>query len=89
MDALEVVNRGNIDIFQLDIKLERGGDSNMRRFKYNIKSGEATVGRVNLRMEDGEYPEKIIIYPEIIGEIKSKHSNSAFTCLKQGRVIIL
>jgi len=79
-NALEVVNRGNIDIFRLDIKKYKDGNSEMSQFKFNIGAGDSVKQPINLRMKKHGLPEKIEIFPVLVGNIKGKHSNKVFTC---------
>ena len=79
--ALEIVNRGDIDIFHLDIKMFLGGDSEISKFNFEVDAHGAPIKRdINLKMESGEDPSKIEIYPALIGTVKGKHSNKVFTC---------
>jgi len=83
------VNRGNIDIYHLDIKMEDGnGNSKVSKFKFNIDAGDAVPGQVRLQMEDGSRPEKITVYPALIGTIHGKPQNKVFTCNEMGKTII-
>ncbi|MCK5321545.1 hypothetical protein KAJ38_03120 [Candidatus Pacearchaeota archaeon] len=79
-DALEVVNRGDIDIFHLDITMYRDGNSEISRFKFKIDAGQSIKKDVYLKMEDGSIPDKIEIRPALLGSVKGKHSNKVFTC---------
>jgi len=88
-DALEIINKGNIDIFQMEIKMHKEGNAETTRFKYNVPSGSAVSGELFLKMKDRSIPEKITIYPAIVGTLKGKGSNRAFTCLNQGKTLTL
>ena len=81
---LEIVNRGNIDIFHFDIKLSKGGNSEFQRFDFRIDSGEGGREAVTLEMGDGTSPDEIIIYPALLGSVVGKKSNKIFTCLDHG-----
>ena len=83
-DELEVVNRGNVNIRHLDIKLFRGGDSEMTRFNFQIDAGQAVKRSVSLKMSDNGEPDKIIIYPALIGNVRGKSLNKVFTCMDAG-----
>ncbi len=84
-EALEVVNRGDIDIYRLEVKLFHRGTSIFRKFEYNIDSGQSARGDIILDMENGLKPSKITVYPALIGNLKGKDSNKVFTCLEQGK----
>ncbi|MCK5343869.1 MAG: hypothetical protein KAR20_10720, partial [Candidatus Heimdallarchaeota archaeon] len=79
-DALEITNYGDIDIFHLDIKMYRDGNSEISRFKFKIDAGQSVKKDVYLRMEDNSIPDKIEIRPALLGSVKGKHSNKVFTC---------
>ena len=83
-NELEVVNRGNIDIHHLDIKLFKDGDSEISKFDFQIDAGQAIKQNVNLEMFDRSEPDKIIIYPALIGNVQGKASNKVFTCTDAG-----
>ncbi len=86
-DALEVVNRGDIDIFYLDIKMFKEGNSEISRFKFKIDAGQSIKKDLYLKMEDGSLPEKIEIYPALLGSVKGKDSNKVFTCKDVSKII--
>lgn len=81
---LEVVNMGNIDIRHLDIKLFRGGNSEIGKFNFPIDAGRAVKKMLDLEMSDGSEPDKIIIYPALIGNVRGQSSNKIFTCMDAG-----
>ena len=88
-DTLEVINRGDIDIYRLEIKLFKGGDAIFRKFSYKIFAGGSEQGSVNLAMENNDRAESVMIYPALIGNPKGKSSNRVFTCLNMGKEFIL
>ncbi|MEA3248496.1 MAG: archaellin/type IV pilin N-terminal domain-containing protein [Nanoarchaeota archaeon] len=86
-DALEVVNRGDINIFHLDIKLLKDGNSEISRFKFKIDAGQSIRKDLSLRMKDGSLPDKIEIMPALLGTVEGKDSNKAFTCKDASKTI--
>ena len=84
VNSLEIVNRGNIDIFHFDIKLVKGGNSEFQRFNFNVDSGDGVKEYVTLKMEDNSDPDEIVIYPALLGSVVGKNSNKVFTCLDNG-----
>ena len=89
-DTLEVVNKGNVNIYHLDLKMfDTQGNSEISKFKYNIDAGASVSGEVPLTMSDGTRPEKIIIYPALVGSVAGKSTNKVFTCLENGKTITL
>jgi len=85
--ALEIVNRGNIDIFNLNIKMYKGGNSEISKFKFGVGAGESLKKDIYLKMRDNTLPDKIEVFPVLIGNVKGKHSNKVFTCNDAGKVI--
>ena len=84
-NSLEVINRGNIDIRHLDIKLIKGGNSEFHKFEFNIDAGSAgSTAAVTLKMNNGDTPDEVILYPALIGNVVGETSNKIFTCLDSG-----
>ena len=83
---LEIINRGNIDIRCLDVKLfDADGNSEISKFDIQVDAGgEGVTKYVTLTMADGSEPDKIVIYPALIGNVKGKNSNKVFTCMDVG-----
>lgn len=83
-DELEIVNKGNIDIRHLDIKLFKDGSSEISKFDFQVDAGRARREIVNLKMSDNEEPDKIIVYPALVGNVRGKSLNKVFTCMDAG-----
>lgn len=86
---LEVVNRGNVDVFYFDIKKTKGGEQETTKFKFSVDAGDAKTEMIDINMEDGNLPEKITLYPALIGTIKGKSANKAVVCNDHGLEIIV
>ncbi len=84
---LEVINRGDVDIRHLDIKMFRGGDSEVEKFNFQIDAGESVRKSAVLTMKNNELPDEIIIYPALVGNVKGGSSNKVFTCMDAGRTL--
>lgn len=87
--AVQIINRGNVDIHNVDLKLVKGGEERTQRFEFNIPSGKTIKEDTYLKMESGVDPEKITAYPAIIGKVRGSNNNKAFTCLEQGITVRL
>lgn len=89
--SLEVTNRGDVDIYQLDIKMQKGGNTEMEKFRYQIAAGKSVKEDVILKMGENKNidPDKITVFPALIGAAKSGKSNKIFTCLEQGKIITI
>ena len=85
--ALEVVNRGDINIFHLDIKMFKDGNSEISRFKFKIDAGQSIKKDISLKMKDGSTPDKIEISPALLGTVEGKDSNKVFTCKDVSKTI--
>lgn len=83
-NELEVRNTGNVDIRHLEIKKFKGGDSEARRFDFQVDAGDAVMGYIDFDMSDGEVPDKIVVYPALIGRVQGTDSNNVFTCMESG-----
>jgi flagellin-like protein len=83
-NELEILNRGNIDIWHLDVKVSKGGDSEVSKFDFPVAAGKAARGIVTFKMEDDSEPDETIIYPAILGNVDGKGSNKVFTCNDYG-----
>lgn len=81
---LEVTNYGNVDIRHLELEKIRGGNSETERFTFQVDAQESLSGYVDFNMADGEAPEKVVVYPALIGNIQGSGSNSVFTCINSG-----
>jgi len=88
-DALEVVNRGSLDIYRMEVKMIKGGEELFQKFEYKISVGSFAKGDIYLAMGDGSKPDEIIVYPALLGGVKGKDSNKVFTCLDKGKNIKL
>ncbi len=89
-DVIEVVNKGNIDIYHLDIKmLDFQGNSEVSKFKFSVDVGDSISGEVPLKMSDGTRPKEITIYPALVGNVAGKSTNKVFTCLEHGKTFTL
>jgi len=87
--TLEVVNRGDVNIHHLDIKMVGGGNSEIGQFDFPVDAGGAISDDVYLRMENGDTPDEVVVYPALVGTVKGKHSNKVFTCNDQGKTLLM
>jgi flagellin-like protein len=82
---LEVVNRGNVPIYNFDIKEIKGGNSDIQKFKFSVNVGKSVRQAISLKADT----EKIVVYPVIVGNVKGKKVNKPFTCSEIGKTIVL
>jgi len=87
MWTLEISNRGNVPIYGFDIKGITGGNSKTKNFQGSYadkgQSVSVTLSLSEIYIDD-EPPEKITLYPILLGNVKDKTSNKAYTCLDKG-----
>ena len=87
---MEIINRGNVGIRSFDIKLIKGGTSEVAKFDFGgpqIDPGQAVKKQVTLLMDDNTEPDRIIIYPALLGSVRGKNANRPFTCVDAGKAI--
>ena len=84
---LEVVNRGNVDVRHLDIKMSKGGNSEVSKFDFQVDAGDSVRRDVTLLMDGGVSPDEIIVYPVLVGNVKGGSFNKVFTCMNIRRTI--
>jgi flagellin-like protein len=84
IDKLEIANKGNIDIFYLEIKKFKQGNSEVSRFDVPIDARQVITEEVSLEMKNGDFPEEITLYPALVGNVRNKQTNKVFTCHEQG-----
>ena len=90
-DDLEIINRGNVGIRSLDIKMYKDGNSEIANFDFDLSQiapGVAISKRVSLLMEDGSEPESVMAYPLLLGSVRGKSKNKPFTCTDAGKTIL-
>ena len=88
IDRLQIVNYGDTDIFSLDFKFVKGGASEVKNYDVAVDSGgEGVETEITLRMENGDEPDEIIVYPVLLGNVVGDESNSPFVCLDNGVVV--
>lgn len=83
--SLQLINKGNVPIAAIDVKLISGGDSAIKQF--NVSAGVLESSAVQTVPIEGA--QKIIIYPMVLGSVVGKKLNKAVTCTDKGKEIIL
>lgn len=83
---LEVLNKGDIAIRYLEVRMTKGGESRVKRFDFSVDGGKFKSEEFSFSMSDDEVviPEKTIIYPALLGRVVGEASNSAYTCIDSG-----
>jgi len=81
----EIVNQGNIPIYDFELKQFQGGNSFPGALDplgaFSINSGDSkSISAIHLGTID-----KIILYPRILGSISGSNKGQVFTCLENGK----
>lgn len=84
--TLQVVNRGTIPIYGFDIKQVKGGKVERTPFVFQVAPGETIPERNVILAGD---PEKLEIFPIILGAAKNQKVNKQYTCLHNAKKIQL
>lgn len=84
---LEVLNKGDIDIRHLEIRMTKGGDSAVRKFDFLVNAHEAVTETISFVMPNtiDVVPDEIVVYPVLVGRVVGEaSSNNVFTCTNSG-----
>ena len=85
---IAITNKGNIAIYRIAIGLKKGGKTEMKTFNNTkVNTGQTIRSEFNLTMKNGEGPNKIIVYPILLGKVVGENENKMSTCLKNGITI--
>ena len=82
---LTVSNRGSFQIHAIEVREESPSSSNVRVYETNIPPLDSRTFNIDLI----DNPERIIIYPQVLGTIVGKEDHKAKTCLNAGKTINL
>jgi len=82
---LDIANRGSVPIHHFDIKEISGGSSEIYSFDFSFDAGESGTNSVVLKTN----PDEIIIYPVLLGKVKDDVKNTPYTCVEQGKKLIV
>lgn len=83
--TLQVVNRGNVNLYGFNIKFIGEGGSNMKSFQFNVPIGESSD--VQIIQVIGDNVNEAILYPMLLGSVKGKKLTKPATCLDAGKSI--
>lgn len=88
-NTLEVLNKGEIDIRYLEVKMTKGGESITKSFDFPVNKGEFRSGTFSFSMSDDDSvdPDEIIVYPALLGNLKGESASNAYTCINSGVVL--
>lgn len=82
----DVVNKGSVQIYSLEIREEKAGSSKTNSIEINLGPGQ---GRGNIAYAFESGTTKLTVYPQILGEVRGKSETRAKTCLNVGKVVNL
>ncbi len=84
--GLTIINQGSIYISSVEVRQEGGGSSTPAVFNVSI-APLGTSSEIKVPLETGA--DKLIVYPQLVGNVKGKSENKVTTCLNSGKVINL
>jgi len=83
---LELRNTGNIPIHYFEMKTVYQGKAETKQYP-SLKLDKTESRREEIALNYN--PEKVILYPAIVGTVKGSRLNKAYTCLNNGEEISL
>lgn len=86
MLELQIVNSGNVPIYNFDIKFVGEKSTSIKSFSFGVDVGGST-DRQEIPLTGK--PLKVILYPMILGAVRGKQVNKPVTCLDDGKAISL
>jgi len=84
--SIIIVNLGSIPIHAIEIRQEDGGSSKLSVHEINVPPF-GTSDAKEIAIESGAT--KMIIYPQLMGNVRGKKDNRVTTCLNSGKSIDL
>lgn len=81
---LQIVNRGNVPIYNFDIKFVGSQESSIKSFNFGVDVGGATDRQIITILGK---PTQMVLYPMILGAVRGKQVNKPVTCLDNGEVV--
>jgi flagellin-like protein len=83
---VQIVNRGNIPIYNFDVKFVGAKDSSIKSFNFGVDVGGATDRELIPIVGN---PTQLVLYPMILGNVRGKQVSKPVTCLDQGKTVRL
>lgn len=83
---VQIVNRGNVPIYNFDVKFVGAKDSSIKSFNFGVDVGGATDRELIPIVGN---PIQLVLYPMILGNVRGKQVSKPVTCLDQGKTIRL
>ncbi len=80
---LTIVNRGNVPIRKIELKVITGGNSKRNSFPIVVDVGSSGSGEISYEST----ATNVIIYPVIAGNVQGKSITKEYTCLENGQVL--
>lgn len=81
---IEISNRGDINVRYLEVKKIQGGNSEVNTFEVPVDAGDSKRVYLDFLMNDSSDPDKVVVYPALIGNVRGKNINRPFVCLNEG-----
>jgi hypothetical protein len=82
--SLQIINRGNVPIYGMDVKFVSERDSSMKSFRFSVNIGEASEVQMIPLLDN---PKEVVLYPMVLGSVKGKKLTKPMSCLSYGQTI--
>ncbi len=79
---LQIVNRGDVPVYQLEVAVISGGNSKQSTYEVSVTVGGSAS--LTIPRTSGQ---ELVVYPVILGSVSGKSVNKAYTCLDNGEKI--
>lgn len=83
--TLQIVNRGSIPVYGLEVKSSSGASSTQNAYDVSVDVGGSALQSIPIQTG----AKTLTLYPVILGTVSGKSDNKAYTCLEYGKVINL
>jgi len=87
---LTIENKGNFGIYAFELKGDWNGDLKTRAYNIGVQKGNSVRQEISLAdFGESSEPDRLEIYPLLLGKIKGKSINKAYACLSKTRELSL
>ena len=87
-DTIEVINRGNWNIYGFEVKMSYQGNSENSNLFLVVGAGKSATGVFYFRMSNGgTVPNKIEVFPLLSGNVRGESGRRTYTCRDNGKVL--
>jgi flagellin-like protein len=88
--TLTIENKGNVNIFAFELRGTWGGNQKVRAYNIPVEKGNSVIQEISFSdFEETSNPDKLEIYPLLLGNVQGKNINRAYSCLSQIKTLSL